>query len=48
MTLSLSRMKWGKPRPTQPSRFLFEVTGQADNPHAARGATKPRPHQARR
>lgn len=46
MTLSLSRMKWGKPRPTQPSRFLFEITGQADNPHAARG--KPRPQQTRR
>jgi DNA helicase-2/ATP-dependent DNA helicase PcrA len=41
MTLALSRMKWGKPRPTQPSRFLFEITGQADNPHALRPPRKP-------
>jgi len=33
LTLSLSRMKWGKPRPTVPSRFLYELTGQADNPN---------------
>lgn len=33
LTLSLSRLKWGKPRPTVPSRFLYEVTGQADNPN---------------
>lgn len=34
--LSLSfprtRMKWGKPRDTIPSRFLYELTGQAENP----------------
>ncbi|MCH8043348.1 MAG: UvrD-helicase domain-containing protein, partial [Planctomycetes bacterium] len=35
LSLSLSRMKWGKPRETDPSRFLYELTGQADNPHAA-------------
>ena len=34
MSLALSRMKWGKARPTQPSRFLFEIIGQADNPAA--------------
>jgi DNA helicase II / ATP-dependent DNA helicase PcrA len=33
MTLPLSRFKWGKPRPTYPSRFLYEITGQADNPN---------------
>jgi DNA helicase II / ATP-dependent DNA helicase PcrA len=33
LTLSLSRLKWGKPRPTIPSRFLYELTGQADNPN---------------
>jgi len=33
LTLALSRRKWGKPRPTQPSRFLYELTGQADNPN---------------
>ncbi len=32
LTMALSRNKWGKPRPTVPSRFLFEITGQADNP----------------
>jgi DNA helicase-2/ATP-dependent DNA helicase PcrA len=36
ITLALSRMKWGKARPTIPSRFLFEITGQADNPQASR------------
>ena len=30
MTLALSRMKWGKSRPTMPSRFLYELTGQAE------------------
>ncbi len=33
ITLSLARLKWGKLRPTKPSRFLFEMTGRADNPH---------------
>ncbi len=31
MTLSLGRMRWGKSRPTQPSRFLYELTGQSGN-----------------
>jgi DNA helicase-2/ATP-dependent DNA helicase PcrA len=31
LSLALGRMKWGKSRPTQPSRFLFELTGQAEN-----------------
>jgi DNA helicase-2/ATP-dependent DNA helicase PcrA len=35
LTLALSRMKWGKPRPTHPSRFLYEMTGRADNPRGA-------------
>lgn len=30
LSLALTRMKWGKPRDTIPSRFLFEVTGQAE------------------
>jgi DNA helicase-2/ATP-dependent DNA helicase PcrA len=34
LSLPLTRMKWGKPRDTQPSRFLYEMIGQADNPHA--------------
>ncbi|HWB14676.1 MAG TPA: UvrD-helicase domain-containing protein [Pirellulales bacterium] len=32
MTLALNRNKWGKSRPTTPSRFLFELLGKADNP----------------
>ena len=35
LSMSLSRMKWGKPRESIPSRFLFEIIGQADNPHHA-------------
>ena len=34
MSFPLARMKWGKPRETIPSRFLYELTGQADNPQA--------------
>jgi DNA helicase-2/ATP-dependent DNA helicase PcrA len=30
LSLALSRMKWGKPRESIPSRFLFEATGQAE------------------
>ncbi len=35
LTLSLAqtRMKWGKPRDTNPSRFLFEMIGKAENPY---------------
>ena len=33
LTLPLNRQKWGKSRPTLPSRFLYELTGQADNPN---------------
>ncbi|GIX00634.1 MAG: DNA helicase [Pirellulaceae bacterium] len=38
LTLSfpLQRMKWGKLRPTFVSRFLYEMTGQADNPNRLR------------
>lgn len=37
LTLSMSRtrMKWGKARDTTPSRFLYELTGQADHPRYA-------------
>ena len=44
LTLALSRMKWGKPRPTMPSRFLYELTGKADNPNylAAKRGQNPR------
>ncbi len=30
LSLALSRRKWGQPRPTDASRFLFEMTGQAE------------------
>jgi len=30
LSLALPRLKWGKSRPTQPSRFLYELTGTAD------------------
>ncbi|MDR0338204.1 MAG: UvrD-helicase domain-containing protein [Planctomycetaceae bacterium] len=33
LTLALQRLKWGKMQPTVPSRFLYEVTGQAENPN---------------
>ncbi len=36
LTLPLQRMKWGKPRDTFASRFLYELTGQADNPNRRR------------
>ncbi len=50
LTMALTRMKWGKPRETIPSRFLFELIGQADNPHArsAAHAAPARPAQGRR
>lgn len=33
-SLALTRRKWGKPRDTMASRFLYELTGQADRaPH---------------
>ncbi|MDO5309337.1 MAG: UvrD-helicase domain-containing protein [Planctomycetia bacterium] len=32
LSFAVSRMKYGKMRPTIPSRFLYEATGQADNP----------------
>jgi DNA helicase-2/ATP-dependent DNA helicase PcrA len=47
LTLALGRQKWGKTRPTIPSRFLFELVGRADDPkYAAAVAGKPRgPHR---
>jgi len=33
LTLALGRRQWGKSRPTLPSRFLYELTGRADNPN---------------
>jgi DNA helicase II / ATP-dependent DNA helicase PcrA len=47
LTLALSRMKWGKPRPTIPSRFLYELTGQADNPNYLAAKKQQRPGKAK-
>ncbi|MGE0756835.1 MAG: 3'-5' exonuclease [Pirellulaceae bacterium] len=48
LTLSfpMTRMKWGKPRPTIASRFLFEAIGQADNVGSG-GAPRAVPRAAR-
>ena len=47
LSLSLSRMKWGKSRGTDPSRFLFELTGQAENAGGRRSAAGGRKPAAR-
>ncbi|MEM6363173.1 MAG: UvrD-helicase domain-containing protein [Planctomycetota bacterium] len=36
LSLALTRRKWGKARPTDPSPFLYEITGQAENPNRYR------------
>jgi DNA helicase II / ATP-dependent DNA helicase PcrA len=46
LSLSLTRLKWGKPRDTIPSRFLYEIMGQAERAATARPAT-PRPRGER-
>lgn len=33
LSLPLSRLKWGKPRATIPSRFLYELTGKTEHPN---------------
>lgn len=33
LTMALTRMKWGKPRDSTPSRFLYEIIGQAEKAH---------------
>jgi DNA helicase-2/ATP-dependent DNA helicase PcrA len=37
LSFALTRRKWGKPRETVPSRFLYEMTGQAEKIAAAGG-----------
>ena len=34
ISMALGRQKWGRSRPTQPSRYLYEMTDQADHPNA--------------
>ncbi|QEF97580.1 ATP-dependent DNA helicase PcrA [Stieleria maiorica] len=40
LSMALTRRKWGKPVPTIPSQFLYEVTGQATNPNQFRKQRK--------
>jgi len=30
LSMCLTRTKWGKSKPCRPSRFLYELTGQAE------------------
>lgn len=50
LSFALTRRKWGKPRPTVPSRFLYEMTGQAENfpPRAENRAAGPKGRSAKR
>jgi DNA helicase-2/ATP-dependent DNA helicase PcrA len=42
LSFALTRRKWGKPHKTIPSRFLYEMTGQAENfPPLAEPVRKP-------
>ncbi len=44
LTMALERRQWGKPRPTLPSRFLYELTGRTENPNyqaAKQGQKRP-------
>ncbi|HEX3997275.1 MAG TPA: UvrD-helicase domain-containing protein [Pirellulales bacterium] len=44
LSLALSRMKWGKSRPTEPSQFLYELTGQTPAMKVSeKGTGRPRP-----
>ena len=42
LSFALTRRKWGKPRETVPSRFLYEMTGQAENATVKRSAVSGR------
>jgi DNA helicase-2/ATP-dependent DNA helicase PcrA len=45
LSLALARRKWGKPQPTTPSRFLYEMTGQAENFQPAKKSAKQGPYR---
>jgi DNA helicase-2/ATP-dependent DNA helicase PcrA len=47
LSFALTRRKWGKPRETTPSRFLYEMTGQAENARRPRTAKPPRKRSSR-
>lgn len=42
LTMARTRRKWGKPRETVPSRFLFEMIGKADPPPTPAPRRQPR------
>jgi DNA helicase-2/ATP-dependent DNA helicase PcrA len=48
LSFALTRRKWGKPQPTIPSRFLYEMTGQAENFPPVAPPKKPSPHRRTR
>jgi DNA helicase-2/ATP-dependent DNA helicase PcrA len=49
LSFALTRRKWGKPQKTIPSRFLYEMTGQAENfPPAEETPKKPTPRRRTR
>jgi DNA helicase-2/ATP-dependent DNA helicase PcrA len=49
LSFALARRKWGKLQKTIPSRFLYEMTGQAENfPPIAEAAKKPAPKRRAR
>jgi DNA helicase II / ATP-dependent DNA helicase PcrA len=48
LSFALTRRKWGKPQPTIPSRFLYEMTGQAENFPPAAPPKKPTTHRKSR
>ena len=56
LSLCLTRTKWGKSRPSKPSRFLYELTGQAEKfsaepaqtaAHGPAGRGRPAPRRGR-
>ena len=49
LSFALTRRKWGKPQKTIPSRFLYEMTGQAENfPPEAEAETAKKTASSRR
>lgn len=53
LSLCLTRTKWGKSKPCRPSRFLYELTGQAEKfqeqpPEPKRGEPRGKPRRGRR
>jgi DNA helicase-2/ATP-dependent DNA helicase PcrA len=48
LSFALTRRKWGKPQKTVPSRFLYEMTGQAENFPPAKEPEKKSPRRRAR